>query len=687
MIALATPTRSMNNPGDLDLELPAPGAPLEREIHPRNQALIDAGVAQRLEMARAKLSWRQRQPLEWEYTRTGRRLNREGYNRLVQARAQLMEQFNPLYLAYRLEPTPELKDQLIHLKREKQTLDRRLHTLQPLLSRFIEIRQRLDAHAKILQIEREEKENRAAFYREAAVWENQILAVFRQSPRLHHITRNAQGRETTRIPKIDHIILKPDKVYFRIKTVRQGVLDRFSGLWHSALPYGVDVKALICEETIENLTAACGRVVTVERSPRSQNIFYVISRLDAADGIPKMVRLHQVIDHYPTERHIQTVWAAGMGEDRKLTHFDFEQYPNILVAGAAGGGKSNLINALLCQLITMNSPDELRLFLIDNKGGVELSHFEDIPHLLTEPVIRTDGVLPALKLLIKLIDQRYTLFLSQKAKKLTDYNRKVKNPVPRVIVVIDELATLLGLGELTGEIHNELRVISSLGRAAGVHLVVSTQHPSVDVLPGWIKTNLTLRIASRMPNHTASQIVVDSITAAHLPEVPGRMVFRRGGFELTLQTPYADDATIAQSVALARKYPVPDWQLNGDGKPAVIEPPKPVFGFEEYVRLALTLNGSLSAQKIFDAGAKDFISQSETRTLGKQVIEKLLAIQQIQMDDGCYQIARIGSGYRLDLVSDLVEKTSLEVPEIATNQLNEEHFPAQWDPKLGIHVT
>lgn len=681
---MATPIISKTDP-NLDLEFPKPGAPLQMEIHPKNQALIDAEVARRLELVRTKLSRWQLWRFQREYDHLHRKLNRAGYNRIVQARSEIIEQLRELYIPWQQEPTPALKKQIHELRQEKRIAEQHLRRLQSTFQRFNEVRLRLENHQKALQIQKEEKENRAAFFKEAAVWEGQIIAVFRQSPRLHHITRDSQGREITRIPKIDHILLKPDKVYFRIKTVRQGLIDRLTRVWHSALPYGVDVKALTSEETTDNMTAACGRVVTVERSPRSQNIFYVISRLDAADGIPKMVRMSQVTDHYPMERHKSTVWAAGMGEDRKITHFDFEQYPNILVAGAAGGGKSNLINSFLCQLITMNSPDELRLFLIDNKGGVELSHFEDIPHLLTEPVIRTDAVLPALKLLSEIIDQRYQVFLSHKAKKLVDYNKKVKKPIPRVIVVIDELATLLGLGELTGEIHNELRKISSLGRAAGVHLIVATQHPSVDVLPGWIKTNLTLRIASRMPNHTASQIVVDSITAAHLPEVPGRMVFRRGGFELTLQTPYADDDTIAQSVTIARQYPSPEWQLNGGDTPAVVES-APVFGFDEYVRMALIEDGSLSAQRIFDAGAKNHISQPETKRLGKQVIEKLLKMERVQIDDDWYRVAKQSRGYRLELVSPLVAMASTEMHLNTTNQPNEdenEHdeISEQYDPE------
>lgn len=685
---------------DFDFDIPAAGEPLKPEVHPLNQALLDEELTRRLEMARAKLTRVQKARLEWEYSRLHRQLNRGKYNPLIIERAELLEVFIQLKAAYRAKPTPARKKKLVEIQKRAKAIDTALSRLEPVLKAFEEVKKRLETHAQVLDFEREEKENRAAFFREASVWEAQIMGVFKQSPRLHHITRDSKGRENIKTPVIDHIFLKADKIYFRVKTSRQNILQKFMQLWSSALPYGVDVPDLISDVTLANLTAACGRVISVERGSRSQNVYYVIHRMDAADGIPKKVRIDQVADYYPTEKHTATPWAAGLAQERKVIHFDFETFPHVLIAGSSGGGKSNLINALLAQIITMNSPEEMRLLLIDNKGGVELSHFDGIPHLLTPPVITVDRVLPALRLVRKIMTQRFEMFLKVRARSLLKYNDKVKNPLPRLIVVVDEMASLLGIDE-TPEIHNELRVITSQGRATGVHMVVSTQHPSVDVLPGWIKTNLTLRIASRMPNHTASQIVVDSISAAILPENPGRMVFRRGGFEQILQTPFIDDEAIARAVKIANQYPIASWQINAAPAepprdesdtdeyvpmldplaeevteavneprrdvPPIAEPqPRLLFGRDEYLNAALQLGGSLSPTKIYEQVAKKYMTQAEARKFGDDLVAQLARDGEVWIDGIRYLVKPLARGYKLEeFVDQFVEEMSHDTAALA----------------------
>jgi hypothetical protein len=629
-----------------DAELPAPGEPLKQKTHDDNQRLLDSEVARRVELARSKLTGRQLNQLTKKYAQLHRELNRARYNDLVVQRAELLEAYSQARALYREKPTRKLQQRIVSMRTDGQRISARLRKLQPLVAKFEEVRKRLETHQQVLQIEKEEKENREAFFRESKVWEEQIKAVFRQSPRLHHTVRDARGREITKIPQIEQVILTPDKVFFRIKTSYQGMLDRYVSKWHFALPYGVNVADLVSDETIQNLSAACRRVVTVERSETSQALFYVVHRMDSADGIPKTVRLAQVVDFYPRERHRSTPWAAGIGPDRKVVHLDFEQFPHVLVAGESGGGKSNLINAMISQFITMNSPDELRLVLVDNKGGIELSHFDGAPHLLAAPVISIDGVVPTLKMVRQVMTQRLAMFQKAGHRNLASYNKAVKNPLPRLICVVDEMATLIGVEE-TPDIHRELRVLTSQGRAVGIHMIVCTQHPSVDVLPGWIKTNLTLRIASKMPNHTASQIVVDSISAAHLPEVPGRMVFRRGGSEQILQTPLCDDNAIAHAVKIAKEYPAAEWQLDDPDESIEVEAPKPIFGRDEYLRAALANGGSLSPRKIYDQAAKHHLSQSQALALGNEIIEQLLDDARVSIDDVWYRVEKIKKGYFL----------------------------------------
>jgi DNA segregation ATPase FtsK/SpoIIIE-like protein len=291
----------------------------------------------------------------------------------------------------------------------------------------------------------------------------------------------------------------------------------------------------------------------------------------------------------------------------------------------------------------MNTPEELRLVLIDNKGGVELSHFDNIPHLLYPTITSTGEVLPALESVHKILNARLAAFKNIGARNLQKYNKKARQKLPRIIVVVDEMATIIGLGKMTADIHNELRVLTSQGRAVGVNMVICTQHPSVDVLPGWIKTNMTLRIASRMPNHVSSQIVVDSITASLLPDVPGRMVFRRGGFEMVLQTPLIEDAGVKRAVKLAREFKTDVEQLP---MPEASADPK--FTEDDFLKIAVEqLDNHLSPNRAHEIVGNEVVKLRELRVVMHNILQRAEREGGIMYKDKCYQVTKKGRGYYL----------------------------------------
>lgn len=655
---------------DLALEAPAPGEPLKEYIDPTNREALDAQIEARHALIKAKLSKKELRRLRRRYARLHRILNRAQYNDLVTRRDDIWEQYVMVRAAYERKASDKLKTRGRELAAAGREINAKLAAVAAEAAEFADVAGRLTAHERVLQIEREDRQNRDAFHKEAEVWEEQIRAVFRQSPRLHYVYRTDRS-EQIRIPQIQRIIIKPDKMYFQIRTTHQSVVDRWVGAWRSALPYGVDVKALTCDETVDNLSAAVGRIVRIERSKRSQNLFYVIHRLDSADGIPNLVRYEQVVDHYPRERHEKTPWAAGVGEDRKTIFIDFEEYPHVLIAGTNGGGKSNLINQALSTIISMNSPDEVRVVLVDNKGGVELSHFNKIPHLLLPVVKSTEDVLPALKQVRAIMKARFAAFLDIGARSLPSFNARAKTKLPRIILVVDEMATILGIPE-TDQIHNELRVLSSQARAVGIHLIISTQHPSVDVLPGWVKTNMNLRVAAKMPHHTASQIIVDSVTAAILPDIPGRLVFRRGGYEQILQTPLIEDDGIARAVRIAREYPPAAWQLDAaaDGDSLQIEvDATQVFGPDEFVKIALEhCHGRLSAARVHEHVSREIITLYALRKMAKELIADIQRDgYRYELDGAEYQMRPDGNTYALKVVrSTDTDGDSDPAPEVDT---------------------
>jgi hypothetical protein len=634
--------------------IPAPGEPLQVKIHEDNQRLIDEELAERANRLRARLKPAQLRQLRNRYKKLHKHLNRAKYNPLVAERWVVWQEFQTLLNDLKhiriKKKRAEMQQQLERLRARGKELNAAIEKLQPVVDLFIRVNQRLKAHKELLEWEQKDKEDRKQFRKEAYTWKAQIEAVFRQSARLHHKGDDKRGKQFIKIPKIDRIIFKEDRVLFHIRTTVQSLIERFAGRWHSALPYNVDMEDLKSDETLENLSAGCRRIVTVEYSNSGTSFFYAISRLDSADGIPNKIPYNKVIDWYPVAAHAKTPWAAGVTKDRKAHYYDFESQPHILIAGSTQSGKSNHVNQMIATLVTMNSPAELRLLLVDLKGGIEFTHWSGLQHQLRPMVKHASEVLGALQYLRSVMEQRLARFEKIKAKNLASYNAKAQHKIPRIICVIDEMATLLGLDKLTSDIHTELRVLSSQGRAVGVHLVLCTQHSSVDVLPGWVKTNMVLRISGKMPSHQASMVILDSVSAATLPNIPGRLVFSVGRYEVIAQSPFISDGEIERAVTLSQAFPAPEnSEFATDEDVEDIEEASDESTDElryQLIEMALKrFGGVLSANKIHEVLGNEVIRLRELREIVATIIED--AKEGIAHNGRMLQITRNGKAYIL----------------------------------------
>lgn len=214
-------------------------------------------------------------------------------------------------------------------------------------------------------------------------------------------------------------------------------------------------------------------------------------------------------------RKVKSSLRFALGKDvaGKPVCADLAAMPHLLIAGTTNSGKSVLVNAILSSLLLNNSPADLRLLLVDPKR-VELTGYNSIPHLLAPVVVDAEKVTGALQWVLREMDQRYKKFASAGARNITDYNRQGNEKIPYLVIVIDELADLMMLAP--DETEHNLTRLAQLARATGIHLIVSTQRPSVDVLTGLIKANFPARIAFMVASNTDSRVILDQPGADRL---------------------------------------------------------------------------------------------------------------------------------------------------------------------------
>lgn len=209
----------------------------------------------------------------------------------------------------------------------------------------------------------------------------------------------------------------------------------------------------------------------------------------------------------------------GLGQDVSghAVAADLSQMPHLLIAGTTGSGKSVCVNSIISCLLLQNTPYELRIIMIDPKR-VELTYYNGIPHLLSPVIVELERVVGSLKWISREMDERYRRFAKEGVRNIAEYNRKMKDIqqtiLPFLVVVIDELADLMMLAP--DETERVITRMAQLARATGIHLVIATQRPSVDVVTGLIKANFPARIAFAVASSVDSRVILDQPGAERL---------------------------------------------------------------------------------------------------------------------------------------------------------------------------
>lgn len=268
-------------------------------------------------------------------------------------------------------------------------------------------------------------------------------------------------------------------------------------------PAGVKLTRITALETNIALNLAAQAIRIEAPIPGQRAVGIEVPNRKAAD-----VRLHGILNSRQWQNGGSSLsFAIGRDIAGEAMVGQLDKMPHLLIAGATGSGKSVMINTLLTSMLYRNSPSDLKLILVDPKQ-VELTPYNDIPHLLTPVIVEPEKCISALKWAVNEMERRYSLLAEEKVRNIKSYNELSREQsMPYIVIVIDELADLMMLA--ARDVEALIVRLAQKARAVGIHLVLATQRPSVDVITGLIKANVPARIAFTVASQVDSRTILD----------------------------------------------------------------------------------------------------------------------------------------------------------------------------------
>ena len=360
--------------------------------------------------------------------------------------------------------------------------------------------------------------------------------------------RQSAGKNDSHNPEFIEKILLDFGVNGNIKKVSNGPVVTLNEFEPAA---GVKVSKIInlSDDIARNTSSESARIATI---PGSNTI-----GIELPNNIRENVYLSEILNNSDfKKKEIKLPIALGKSISGKPIIGDLSSMPHLLIAGTTGSGKSVCINTIILSLLYRHTPDKCKFILIDPKM-LELSTYEGIPHLLCPVITEAKKAASVLGWVVKEMESRYRLMTKEGVRNIDGYNAKHKLPMPYIVVVVDEMSDLMLVAGK--EIENYIQKLSQMARAAGIHIIMATQRPSVDVITGTIKANFPTRISFQVTSKIDSRTILGEQGAEQLLGKGDMLYMSSANRIVRIHGPFVSDNEIEKINNSLRTQAEPDY--------------------------------------------------------------------------------------------------------------------------------
>jgi len=396
------------------------------------------------------------------------------------------------------------------------------------------------------------------------------------------------------------------------------------------MPYQTNTTMLEEEYVLQDLGLAVGAPVSVYHNPAHG--FWLQIERTGIGSIPRFIEYAEVLPELPKSAG-PLAFPLGFAANRKFKYGDLEELPHLLIAGTTGGGKSVMLHNIICTILQRSTPKKVRMVLIDLKGGVELSVYRDVPHLLElgedvpQKVFKKEDIETVLQAVHTEANRRLQMFERHRVRNLARWNQTHRGDdyLPRIVVVVDEIANAMLVRSIKRRIEPVIADIGAQGRAPGIHLIISTQHPKSEVVTSLLKANLPAQIAFSTVSISASVVILGH-KGAHNLGPPGRHVFQAERDKFVCQAPYLSEGLVDDII---------DSVVSGEATDALL--PKSVSLQEIAEWCIREQGGAFVIDDVYTRFRPQQVTHREIRRLQAELMESQ---KDVWVDDVCYRLER-----------------------------------------------